>query len=311
MKKALIFTLLLALFLTSSPLAFAINNPVLPINEPTVSNITTNSAEVAVSRQMLNALSEEQKSGLYFEYIQTNQVCIMIYPTPEHCLPKKTTKGLTSVVLKDLNPNTSYTLSYKVDNTIACITAPCNENGLQSASIKFSTTATDTNMLFSFYRNLQYRSRGNDVRMLQDILRQKGYLSSVSTGYFGTATFRAVKAFQKDYMKIPPTGFVGPKTRLALNNILNVQSESFEGTIQSVSTACFADGECSVTIDGKKVITTIGWSQEIVGSIKGTVNSIGDIETSKIGTQAKVYARKLLDGSYTLYGNSSYYIEVL
>jgi hypothetical protein len=66
-----------------------------------------------------------------------------------------------------------------------------------------------------------------------------------------------------------------------------------------------------VTIDGKKVVTTIGWSQQIVGSIKGSVNSIGDIETSKIGARAKVYARKLSDGSYTLYGNANYYIEVL
>ena len=85
--------------------------------------------------------------------------------------------------------------------------------------------------------------------------------------------------------------------------------EFFSGTIQSVSTSCFSDGECSVTIDGKKVVTTIGWSQAVVGSIKGTVSSIGEIETNKIGASAKVYAKKTTDG-YTLYGNSAYYIEV-
>ncbi len=304
MKKISIFSLIFSLFLTTFAQA---SHPIVLLEAPVVSSISNNSATLEVPSSVLKSLSQEQISGLYFEYIQTNQACIMIYPTPPSCLPKKTTKGLTSVNIKGLETNTPYTAMYKVDNTIACITTPCHENGLQSASKEFTTTSSST----TFSRNLYYRSRGADVVLLQDILRAQGYFSYKSTGYFGIATFKAVKAFQKDYMKIPPTGFVGPKTRLALNNISNIQTESFEGIIQSVSTACFSDGECSVTIDGKKVITTIGWSQETVGSIKGTVSSIGDIETNKIGARAKVYARKLSDGSYTLYGNTSYYIEVL
>lgn len=160
----------------------------------------------------------------------------------------------------------------------------------------------------TFTRTLRFRSRGADVSALQDILRMRGYFSRQSTGYFGITTLKAVKSFQRD-MNISPTGFVGPKTREALISMANTKEETFEGIIQSVSTACFADGECSVTIDGKKVITTIGWSQDVVGSIKGTVSSIGDIETQKIGARAHVYAKKINDG-YTLYGNQSYYIEV-
>lgn len=286
----------------------AINNPVLPVNEPTISAVTSTSAVVSVSPEMLNTLSAEQKANLYFEYIPSQQVCIMIYPTPESCLPKKTTKGQTSVSLTGLKPNTSYTVSYKVDNTIACITTPCPGNGVQSSQVEFKTLAEGT-ISTTISRNLMYRSRGADVVLLQDLLREKGYFSLQSTGYFGIATFKAVKAFQKNYMHIPPTGYVGPKTRLALSGITIGVDERFEGTIQSVSTACYADGECSVTIDGKKVVTTIGWSQAIVGSIKGTVNNIGDIETSKIGSKASVYAKKTSDG-YTLYGNANYYIEV-
>jgi hypothetical protein len=115
----------------------------------------------------------------------------MIYPTPTNCLPKKTTKGLTSVNIKGLETNTPYTAMYKVDNTIACITTPCHENGLQSASKEFTSTSSSTN----FSRNLYYRSRGADVVLLQDILRAQGYFSYKSTGYFGIATFKAVKAF--------------------------------------------------------------------------------------------------------------------
>lgn len=275
-------------------------------NGPTVSNVSSNSATVSLSPAVISSISIEDQSQIYFEYIETRQVCIMIYPTPENCLPKKTTKGQTSTTLTNLKPNTSYTVYYKKDNTIACITTPCPENGLQSQGVEFTTKGV-ANTTFS--RNLHFRSRGNDVVLLQDILRENGYLKSQSTGYFGIATFKAVKAFQKNYMKIAPTGYVGPKTRLALSNLPNGTEETFEGVIQSVSTACFADGECSVTIDGKKVVTTIGWSQAVVGSIKGTVNSIGDIETNKIGARAKVYAKKTTDG-YTLYGNSAYYIEV-
>lgn len=304
MKKILILSLIVISVFTTFADA---SHPTRLWASPNISQVTNSSAFVSVPAEALKDLSQEQKSSLYFEYFETQQVCIMIYPTPENCLPKKTQKGQTSVLLPNLKSNTSYTASYKIDNTIACITEPCHENGLQSETKEFKTLGSAD----SFSRNLYYRSRGADVVLLQDILRSQGYLSSNSTGYFGIATFKAVKSFQKNYMHIPPTGYVGPKTRLSLNNLINVQTENFEGNIQSVSTACFADGECSVTIDGKKVITTIGWSQETVGSIKGTVSSIGDIETSKIGARAKVYARKLSDGSYTLYGNANYYIEVM
>jgi peptidoglycan hydrolase-like protein with peptidoglycan-binding domain len=291
----------------------ATNNPTLLVHEPVVSAITPTTATVSVPQGMLSTLTAEQKAGLHFEYIPTGQVCIMIYPTPESCLPKKTINGQMSVVLQNLKPSTTYTVSYKVDNTIACITTPCPENGLQSGRVEFTTPASGAGMAATFYRNLQYRSRGDDVAALQDILRSQGYLNTQSTGYFGIATFKGVKAFQKGYMRIAPTGFVGPKTRAVLNALpvpIDTQGEYFSGTIQTVSTACFADGECSVTIDGKKVVTTIGWSQAIVGSIKGSVSSIGDIETSKIGARANVYAQKTTDG-YTLYGNAAYYIEVL
>ncbi len=312
MKKIpFIITVLLAI-VAFAPLGQAqMNNPILPVNEPVVTNITSISATVSVSPQMLDTLSLETRSRIYFEYFETMQVCIMIYPTPENCLPKKTPKGQSTVVLQNLKPNTAYTVMYKADNTIYCVTAPCPGNEIQSGPTEFMTSIASSGG-YVFSKNLMYRSRGADVTALQDILRSKGYLSSQSTGFFGIATFKAVKAFQRNYMRIAPTGFVGPKTRAVLNTIatpINTE-ERFSGTIQSVSTACFADGICSVTIDGKKVVTTVGWSQAIVGSIKGTVNSIGDIETSKIGARANVYAQKTVDG-YTLYGNSAYYIEVL
>lgn len=83
---------------------------------------------------------------------------------------------------------------------------------------------------------------------------------------------------------------------------------NFSGVLTEVNTACFADGECFVVIDGKHITTTLGWRQEVVGSIIG-VESIGDMENYK-GQQFEVYAQDKGDGTYTLYGSEGFYIKL-
>lgn len=289
-------------------------------NGPSISKIAETGATLSLSTQVLNGLTEEEKKGVYFEYSEPEKVCIAIYPTPESCLPKKTEVGKTEVVLTGLTPGTTYRVVYKKDNTIRCITTPCPENGFESVAVTFvtkqSSSATTTPNETGRFRkdvinkSLGFRSSGEEVRILQVMLLEKGYMQGMATGYFGTLTLRAVKDFQKTN-SITPTGFVGPLTRTLLNGgsaiAKQVSGERFSGTISAYSTACFADGECSITIDGKKVVTTRGWSQEVVGSLKG-VASIGDIET-KLGAHATVYAQKTEDG-YTLYGNKDFFVDV-
>lgn len=284
-------------------------------NGPTVTSVTAHSAQASLSQSIVNDLTEYEKQGGYFEYRETNQVCIAIYPTPEVCLPKKTQAGSTTVQLINLKSKTSYTVVYKRDNTIRCITTPCPMNDFESLSVEFVTTegtVTTPTPSTTLYvtKNLAYKSRGTQVVLLQRILIEKGHLETEATGYFGVMTLKAVKDFQRAN-NIVPTGFVGPLTRAALMrtpvNLPISKGETFEGTITAFSTACFADGECSVTVDGKRVITTIGWSQQIVGKVLG-VSDFGAIE-SKIGSRAKVYAEKV-GNDYTLYGSSDYYIQV-
>lgn len=282
-------------------------------NGPIVSDISTSSAIVRLDFNVISAWSDPADlNSLYFEYYKTNQVCIAIYPTPTECLPKKTTPGLTSTWLRDLDPKTSYTVVYKKDNTIRCITTPCPENGFTSLPVTFTTLGEGANndKPLAFTKNFGYRARSVDVTKLQVLLIQKGFMSGKPTGYFGVVTLKAVKDLQRSY-NITPTGFLGPLTRTAIGYevIATEQGEYFQGKISAVSTGCYSDGECSITIDGKKVVTTIGWSQQIVGKIYGSVQSVGEAE-SKIGTNAKVYAKKTADGNYTLYGSEKYYIEV-
>jgi hypothetical protein len=312
-------------------------------NGPSVSSVTDTSATVTLSPAVQADIAAEEKSGIYFEYGETHQMCIMIYPTPKSCLPKKTTVGMTEAVLTNLKPNTSYTISYKRDNMIRCITTPCPGNDFQSLSVEFVTKASGTGSVgtaptevmpettSSITKNLGYRSRGDQVTLLQKMLISQGHLHVSATGYFGVLTLQAVKNFQKAN-GISTTGFVGILTRGAFHDSMNITTltspngrvmminpdsasvssttvvtEHFEGTISAFSTQCFADGICSVTIGGKTVVTTIGWHQGPVGALRG-VGSIGDLD-KKIGSLAKVYAQKT-DTGYTLYGNADYFVEV-
>jgi hypothetical protein len=88
-----------------------------------------------------------------------------------------------------------------------------------------------------------------------------------------------------------------------------LKADTFTGTLTKVDTGCFADGECYVEVDGKKVTAIIGFSQELVGSVIG-VDGFGDLE-SHIGKTVEVYAQDNSDGTYTLYGNQGFYIKVI
>ena len=62
-------------------------------------------------------------------------------------------------------------------------------------------------------KTLRYRMTDPEVKILQDILRSKGYFptNSVSTGYFGSVTLKSVKSFQTD-RGLSVDGVVGPRT---------------------------------------------------------------------------------------------------
>ena len=309
-KKTLYTIGVLTLISSQSLFAFQPKDTTLYFNGPTVGEVTTTGVNLSLSPQVLAGITDEEKAGIYFEYSKTNQVCIMIYPTPEYCLPKKTEVGKTNVTISKLEPNTSYTVTYKRDNTIRCITAPCPENGYVSKSVEFVTKNVDTVVTVEITKNLWIGSRGVEVVALQNLLIQEGYLRVTATGYFGGLTMSAVRKFQKDN-NIVAIGIVGPLTKKALNaKIKNttVCTEKFEGTVTAFSTQCFVDGICSITVDGKTVVTTRGWAQEIVGSVIG-LPDFGSIENN-IGAHAKVYAKKIADG-YTLYGSSQYYVEII
>ncbi len=71
--------------------------------------------------------------------------------------------------------------------------------------------------VYNFTRLLQLGSKGADVTELQKILIAGGYLKvDAPTGYFGTMSVEAVKAYQAAN-GLEQAGIVGPKTRAILN----------------------------------------------------------------------------------------------
>lgn len=299
------------LAISQSAFAFHPKETARYFNGPTVSGETSTSATFSLSPSVLASMTNEEKARVYFEYIEKDLVCIAIYPTPAACLPKKTTMGATQVTVIDLKPATTYAVKYKADNTIRCITTPCPGNEFESLTVEFKTQTTVTPPVEApITNNLFIGSRGAQVTLLQTFLIDRGYMRGNATGYFGLVTFQAVREFQRDN-KIITTGFVGPLTRKAITTSVgtpsSVGAEKFEGTITAYSLQCFVDGECSITVDGKKVVTTTGWSQQTVGSVTG-IPDFGTVE-SKVGSRAQVYAKKT-DTGYTLYGSTDYYIHI-
>lgn len=84
------------------------------------------------------------------------------------------------------------------------------------------------------------------------------------------------------------------------------------GKINSVKNDCIFDGVCSITVSGVEVIVVQGMvalqEGEEVGTLRGAA-SVGDMK-KYVGKEANVFARKISNDLFTLYGNSEFYIEL-
>jgi hypothetical protein len=83
---------------------------------------------------------------------------------------------------------------------------------------------------YKFTRDLTVGSRGQDVKMLQEILRVNGFFPlSYTTDYFGGITRQAVKDFQKKYEKnilwsiglTKPTGYFGKSSIKQISKLIS------------------------------------------------------------------------------------------
>ncbi len=93
---------------------------------------------------------------------------------------------------------------------------------IPSMSFAEEATLTSVNVCVDLTKNLRYKMRdtsaSKDITNLQAFLKNKNYITVLPTGYFGVATLKGVKDFQR-INNITPTGFVGSLTRSKIKEI--------------------------------------------------------------------------------------------
>ena len=98
-----------------------------------------------------------------------------------------------------------------VDGMGSVATSTCSD-------ITPSTFTQNTESCLNLNMFLGLGSRGNDVTLLQKFLINQGFLKTEASGYFGQATYGALKAFQSANA-IDLTGSAGPITRSRINKL--------------------------------------------------------------------------------------------
>lgn len=108
------------------------------------------------------------------------------------------------------------TTQYSISTGILCTNyvAPTVTPAVSTTTV--SNPAPTVSANFKFTKSLKLGSKGAEVTELQKKLKALGFYGGKLDGGFGSATEKAVKAFQKAH-KLPQVGNVGPLTRALLN----------------------------------------------------------------------------------------------
>lgn len=89
----------------------------------------------------------------------------------------------------------------------------------------------------AFNKDLVLGHKNDDVKRLQQLLAQDKdiYPNGLATGFFGPATMKAVKAFQKKH-GLPQVGRVGPATRAKLQEVFGASAPKVNSSSEDEST---------------------------------------------------------------------------
>lgn len=101
-------------------------------------------------------------------------------------------------------------------------------------AVSFTSNKAQAENIFT--RSLFFGSKGEDVKALQEVLKNEGLLSSAATGFYGPLTKEAVTQLQAKN-NLEPVGVVGPKTlALVTTKASTVDTTTSETRIMSNGT---------------------------------------------------------------------------
>lgn len=137
--------------------------------------------------------------------------------------------------------------------------------------------------------SLKKGSKGSDVKVVQEKLKELGYLSGNADGIFGSETEEAVKDFQR-FSGLADDGIVGPKTVVTLGINLENKEEKVHGTAKNMDwwesdiQKIFAVGVVATITD---VDTGISWKEKrFAGKNHADIQPLTKADTAKL---KKVY----------------------
>ncbi len=87
-------------------------------------------------------------------------------------------------------------------------------------NVSLLTNLTQSSIVYNFTRDLTIGSKGEDVKKLQEFLKEQGFFNREASSYFGSVTKEALINFQKKANISPTAGYFGLKTRNYINSLI-------------------------------------------------------------------------------------------
>ena len=136
--------------------------------------------------------------------------------------------ALTKAAVKRFQRDYSAMYGLKVDGIVGPKTWVAINSELSSWGAEQTHVTNNTTYVGGFNRTLRIGSHGNDVKKLQNALRDMGYYVGNIDGIYGTLTWAAVRQFQWDYKYYNPTtpinsvdGIAGPATFVVMQQVVD------------------------------------------------------------------------------------------
>ncbi|MBR5109741.1 MAG: peptidoglycan-binding protein [Clostridia bacterium] len=136
--------------------------------------------------------------------------------------------ALTKAAVKRFQRDYSALYGLKVDGIVGPKTWVAINTELSSWGAEQTHVTNNTTYVGGFNRTLRIGSHGNDVKKLQNALRDMGYYYGNIDGIYGTLTWAAVRQFQWDYKNYNSTtpitsvdGIAGPATFVVMQQVVD------------------------------------------------------------------------------------------
>ena len=129
--------------------------------------------------------------------------------------------ALTKAAVKRFQRQYSALYGLKVDGIVGPKTWVAINSELSSWGAEQTHVTNQATYVGGFNRVLRIGSHGNDVKKLQNALKDMGYYAGNIDGIYGTQTFYAVRMFQFYYGVDSADGVAGPQTFVRLQDVVD------------------------------------------------------------------------------------------